>query len=934
MSNATALIVTIVLSLSTPTSAYAADSDPQGPPARLRCEFLVDPACIDQRAPRLSWEMTDERRGAAQTAYRILVANSPERLEADDGNLWDSGRVASDQSIHIEYRGKTLGSRARAFWKVCTWSEKGEKSAWSEPASWSIGLLEPGEWSAKWIGEPAVPASTQPSQPHPPALLRKEFAISTASPIRATAYVSALGLYELRLNGKRVGDHVLAPEWTDYRTRVQYQTIDVTSLVKFGPNAVAATVADGWYSGRIGLMTAVPGFVRRGAYGTRPRLLCQIELEFDDGHVERIVTDGTWKLSNDGPLRAADLLDGETHDARKKQPGWDFEGFDDRAWQSPLVDDSIRAKLVAQPNEPIRVTRDIEPLTIVENKPGVFIVDFGQNLVGWCRLSTRGPAGSTITLRHAEVLNPDGSLYTANLRAAAQTDRFTLEGDRDEAFEPQFTYHGFRYAEIAGVSQPPTKETLTARVVHSAPREVGEFECSVAMLNRLWRNILWTQRGNMHSTPTDCPQRDERCGWMGDILAFASMAGFNMDMAAFYTKWLADVRDAQASDGRFPDFAPHPFDPNRIFSGVPGWGDAGVVVPWVAYEMYADRRLLEQHYDAARRWVEWIRSNNPDLLWKNKRHNDYGDWLNADTLKMEGRPTKGAEMPKEAFGTAFFYRSTDLLSRIAAAIGRDEDAKRYAALAADIRTAFIKAYVQPDGKMLGDTQAGYAIALHFGLIPDDRRAAAVERMIAAFDRYDGLLSTGFHSTVPLMWELTNAGRTDLAYKLIGNRKMPSWGYEIDQGATTIWERWDGFVAGRGFQDPGMNSFAHYALGSVGEWMMGTIVGIHPQPLSPGFKRIRLAPQPGGDLTWARGAYESIHGRIEVAWKIDGDRVNFDVRVPANTTATLRIPTSDPENVQEGGSPAAKAAGVRWLERTPAAANLDLVAGRYTFVAKR
>ncbi|MCC7291593.1 MAG: family 78 glycoside hydrolase catalytic domain [Phycisphaerales bacterium] len=1072
-------------------------------PGLLRCEYLENPTGIDVRLPRLSWLPASgdpDARGLKQSAYQILAASSLDLLSKDMGDLWDSGQVASAQTVHVEYAGRPLVSRQPVFWKVRVWDGAGRPSAWSEAARWSMGLLEAGDWgSAKWIGDatPAPPISAahngyhteltssptevkwvqidlgaptvidgvtlHPARPYdwssdapglmfpvrfrvlagdkedgsdakpvvdrtgepqpppgetpqtfrfpagharyvrlliselrerdpghfaaalaemqvlhggeavstgkpvtakdsiehhdwsmknltdgdltsharrgydplPAPMLRRTFASKAASPKdirRATAHVTALGLYELRLNGRRVGDHLLAPEWTDYHRRVQVQSYDVTPLVQPGENAVGAILGDGWYAGEIGLAGVVPGGPPRAIYGRLPRLLCKLVIEYADGSTESVDSDGQWRSTLDGPIRTGDLLDGETYDARKEIAGWDKPGFDDKGWKPVAVVEAPTAALVAQPNEPIRVTREIKPVAVSEPQPGVFVYDLGQNMVGWCRLRVSGDAATTVTLRHAEVLNPDGTIYTANLRGAAQTDRFILKGGGEEVFEPHFTYHGFRYVEVTGLAAKPALEAITGRVLHSAAREVGSFECSDPMLNKLWQNVLWTQRANMHSTPTDCPQRDERCGWMGDILAFAPSACFNMDMAAFYTKWLRDTRDAQADDGRFADFSPNPYDSNVRMSGVPAWGDAGVFVPWTAYEFYGDRRILEEQYPAAVRWVEWIQSKNPDLLWKNARHNDYGDWLNADTLKLEGWPAKGAEVPKDVFATLFFFRSTQIVAQMAAVLGKQGDAAKFGKLAAGIREAFNKAYVNPDGRIEGDTQAGYAIALNFDLLPDALQAKAASYMVERFKPYDGQISTGFHSTVPLMLELTRRGYNDEAYRLVLNRKMPSWGYAIDHGATTIWERWDGHVEGRGFQDPGMNSFAHYAIGSVAEWMMKTLVGINPHPAAPGFRRVLIRPQPGSGVTWAKGSYDSLHGRVAVGWKLEAKLLRLSVEVPPNTTAEVHVPTSDPASVTEDGKPLAKAAGAKFLRAGAGAALYELGSGTYTIEA--
>ncbi|MBN1491992.1 MAG: glycoside hydrolase family 78 protein [Phycisphaerae bacterium] len=911
--------------------------------SRLRCEYLTDPLAIDAERPRLSWVVESDKRATMQTAYQILVATSPAALADDRGELWDSGKVASDATAQIEYAGSPLKTGTQVYWKVRVWTNHGEASPWSPIASWRMGMLSPDAWKAKWISSPRPLPDEQQLPARPSPMFRKAFAV--AKPVkRAIATVSALGLYELRMNGQRIGDHILAPEWTDYHTRVQYQAYDVTAALQPGDNAIAATLGDGWYAGRIGISHIVKNGPLRGHYGKRLRFLMQMDIEYADGSTETVITDGTWKTTDDGPIRKACILDGEVYDARKEMPGWDAPGFDDAAWQPVETQDSIDAVLVAQPNEPIRVTEELKPIAITEPAPGIYVVDFGQNLAGWCRLSVEGNAGTTIRLRHAEVLKDDGHIYRDNLRmealaktdpnlGARQEDQFILRGDGTETFEPHFTYHGFRYVELVGLPTKPTTKTITARVFHSTPPMAGTFACSSDLLNQLMHNIVWTHRDNMHSIPTDCPQRDERLGWSGDMLVFAQPACFNMDMAAFFTKWARDLRDDQADDGRFPDFAPHPYDANKLFSGVPAWGDVGVVVPWCQYVNYGDKRALAAHFDAARRWVDWIQKNNPDLLWKNKRNNDYGDWLNGDTLKLEGFPKGEAQVPKEVFATAFFQHSTELVARMAAVLGREADAQKYAKLAGDIREAFQKAYITEDGRVQGHTQAGYALALHFNLMPEALREKAEDHMAERIAAYKNHISTGFHTTIMLMKELTRCGRSDLAYMLINNRTIPSWGYTIDQGATTIWERWDGYVEGRGFQDPGMNSFNHYAIGSVGEWMYRTILGINPDETQPGYKHFTLRPVPGGGLTSAKGSYASIRGTIESAWMLDGDTLTLTIEVPANTTATLFVPATDTAAVTESGKPASEAEGVKFMRMEDGAAVYEVGSGAYRFASR-
>ncbi len=910
--------------------------------AYLRTEYLTDPMGIDEQQPRLSWVLEADARGVRQTAYQVLVASSEALLGQEKGDLWDSGKVESDQMAQIAYAGKPLTAEQDAFWKVRVWTQDGQASPWSPVARWRTGLMAPADWKAKWISlpGPAPAAKSLPARPSP--VFRKEFELGKRIQ-RAVVTATSLGMYELRINGQRVGDRLLTPEWTNYHKRVEYQTYDVTDLVKPGANAVGATLGDGWYAGRLGISHIVKDGPLRGHYGTKLALLMQMRVYYADGSSDLVVTDGTWKVTDDGPIRKACILDGEVYDSRKELKGWDTAGFDDSAWTAAELTGEVKAKLVAQPNEPIKVTEEIKPVAITEPKPGVYVVDFGQIVAGWCRIKVRAAAGTTVTLRHAEVLQDDGMIYRDNLRmkplggelGARQEDQFTLNGTGAQVFEPHFTYHGFRYVEVTGLPEPLSKNLILARVFHSAPPMAGSFECSSPLLNKLMKNIVWTHRDNMHSVPTDCPQRDERMGWMGDMLVFAQPACFNMDMAAFFTKWIVDIRDDQADDGRFPDFAPHPYNPNALFSGVPAWGDAGVVVPWRVYVNYGDKRALAEHFEACKRWVDFIHDHNPDLLWKKNCNNDYSDWLNGDTLQLEGLgfPKGEAQIPKEVFSTAFFQHSTELTAKMARVLGLQADAEKYGRLADGIRDAFIKAYVADDGRVKGNTQSAYAIALDFNLLPQDKREAAAQHMVERIKAYKDHISTGFHTTVMLMNQLTAADRSDVAYMLVNNRTIPSWGYTIDQGATTVWERWDGYMAGRGFQDPGMNSFCHYAIGSVGEWMYRSILGINPDEQQPGYRHFFLRPQVGGGLTWAKGGYDSISGRIVSEWKVDGDDFSWKITVPPNTTATVYVPTSDPATVRESGKAAALADGVSANGKVAGAAVFKVESGTYRFTSK-
>jgi len=1081
------IFVMLVL-LSVPTVAVLAGLEP----TQLRCEYRIDPAGLDVASPRLSWVVHAEEQRQKQTAYRIRVASSPERLNREIGAnddsppLWDSGKVASDQTIHIVYRGRRLTSRQAVWWKVRVWDKDGQPSAWSRPAHWTMGLLNRSDWQAQWIADPSGEENTAP-EPHngyhsefstqtastkwvvvdlgkpqtidavrlfparpydyadtpgflfplrfkievanrenfadarlavdhtahdeanpgtnapvyrfaptrarfvrltvtklanrdadnyafalaemeilrndenvarhaaasaldsvetgpwalanltdgvtttlapgaapgalPATMVRKSFTVPDKVR-RATVYVTALGLYELHINGHRVGDHILAPEWTSYRKRVQYQSYDVTDLLREGDNIVGALVGEGWYAGRL---MAMPRF----SYGSNPRFLCQLELERADGARQIVATDASWRSTTAGPIRASGIYDGEVYDAREEQPGWDQPGFDDSAWHPVAVGATHASpRPVWRPNEPIRVVKELTPVKLTEPASGTYVFDLSQNMVGWCRIRVQGTAGQTITMRHAEMLNDDGTLYTANLRGAPQVNRYIPARDGAVVFEPHFTYHGFRFIELTGLATPPARDAVVGRVFHSTSPDTGTFECSDPSLTQLMQNIVWTQRANLMSTPTDCPQRDERFGWMGDIQAFSQTAIFNMDMAAFFTKFAQDVRDDQAADGRFPDFAPHPGDPNQTFSGVPAWGDAGTIVPWRAYQNYADERLLARHFNAARRWVDYVHGQNPDLIWAKGRGNDYNDWLNGNWVRQAGWPNEGGAVPNEVFATAFFAHSTEIVAKMAQVTGRTADARRHRDLFERIKAAFNERFVDPNGRIEGDTQAGYALALNFDLLPEPVRPKAVKHLLAGIKRYNGHLSTGIQTSHRAMLELSRYDHDDIAWKLLTNRTFPSWLYMIDNGATTIWERWDGYVKGRGFQDAGMNSFNHWAFGAIGEWMWRHIIGLNPDETRPGWKHFTIAPRPGGGLTWAKGRYDSIRGPIESAWRIEDQHLSLRVAIPANTTATVIVPTATPDAPLAADS----IPGVAFERSLPHARVYGVDSGQYAFTA--
>jgi alpha-L-rhamnosidase len=862
-------------------------------PYGLTTEQRTEPLGLGETHPRLSWKLRSDRRGAAQTAFRI-TATVLGRL------VWDTGRRESDESVLVPWDGPLLQSATRYEWSVEVWDETGAVSGAAQ--TWfETGLLHQDDWTAVWIGRDPVnlplvdpPTDEERSFPGPagsPLHLRRSFDVSV-QPVRARLYATARGVYEPSLNGQRVGDLELAPGWTEYRHRLQYQTYDVTEQVRAGANVLSAIVADGWWSGHVGFDPSRPA----RHYGTAPGYLAQLVLDFADGSRQVIATDGGWS-ERPGPIRAADLLMGQFVDARRS--AWDGDGF-----RPVAVLDTEPGPLVAEPDHPIRVTAEVSAAAVNGR-----IVDFGQNLVGRVRLRIRGAEpGRRIVIRHAEVL-ADGELYLDNLRRAAATDTYVTAGG-DEVFEAQFTYHGFRYVEVSGYPGVLGPGDVTARVLHNDTPFTGRFECSDPMVEQLQANIVRGQRGNFVAVPTDCPQRDERLGWLADAQVFAPTATRNADVSAFFARWLRDVVDGQDADGAFRDVAPVMVLDRE---GAPAWGDAGVIIPWLLWRTYGDRRTLERSFDAMAAWVEHIRRHNPDLLWRHRTGNSYGDWLQVD-----------AETSRDVLSTAYFAHSTRIVADAADVLGRAE-AGEYRALHDKIRSAFIDAYVGEDGTVEGGTQTAYLLALGFDLLPEGLIPAAVDHLAADIEKRGNRLTTGFVGVSLLCPVLTEHGREDLAYALLHQEEFPSWGYSIRHGATTIWERWDGWTEHSGFQSAAMNSFNHYSLGSVGDWLFGRVAGIDQAPGSVAYKELLLRPTPGGKLTWARAEQETARGRVCCGWDLDGDQLTVVVAVPPGSTAVLEIPTPDPGSVRHDDVPVTAVPSAR-------GATLRLTSGRYTFTA--
>ncbi|TDC90154.1 glycoside hydrolase family 78 protein [Actinomadura sp. 7K507] len=729
--------------------------------------------------------------------------------------------------------------------------------------------------------------------------LRKDFTVGKKV-ARARLYSTALGVYSAEINGRRVGGDELTPGWTDYAKRVQYQTYDVTKLLRRGGNAIGATLSPGWYSGHIAIFGP-------GQYGDRPWFRGHLQIDYTDGTSQKVATDPSWR-SGVGPVQTSDLLMGEEYDAREQTPGWSRPGFEAPGWKPVLLNEEADPLPVAQAAAPTRVQQEIDPVKITSPEPGVHIFDLGQNMVGTVRLRVSGEAGQKVTLRHGEVLNDDGTLYTANLRTAKATDTYTLKGGGTETYTPRHTFHGFRYVEVTGYPGTPDLDAVTGRVMHTAEPFTMSFKTDVKMLNQLHRNITWGQRGNFLSIPTDTPARDERMGWSGDINVFGRTATYNMQSARFLTKWMQDMRDAQPADGSFPDVAPKV---GFLGGGSAGWGDAGVTVPWNLYQAYGDRQVLVDNYAAMQKWITYLEEHSEGLL---RPASGYGDWLNVD-----------AETPKDVIGTAYFAHSAALVAETARTLGKDADAERYDDLAGRVRAAFNEAYVTEGGaRIKGDTQTAYALALEFGVLPENARKPAADRLVELIKARDWHLSTGFLGTPELLPVLTKTGHTDVAYRLLQQKTYPSWGYQIGKGATTMWEHWDSIRPDGGFEDPAMNSFNHYAYGAVGEWMYQHIAGISAG--EPGYRRTVIRPRPGGDVRRADATYDSVYGPVSTRWSLNGDRFSLHVSVPVNTTAEVWVPAADAGDVSQRGA--------KFLRMQDGAAVFEVGSGSYRFTTSR
>jgi alpha-L-rhamnosidase len=1047
-------------------------------PFNLQCEYRADPLGIDVTQPRLSWQVQSTERDQRQSAYEILVADSQELLQHDRGNLWDSGRIAGDQTVNLTYSGRPLASGVRCFWKVKVWDQNGKPSNWSKPALWSMGLLAAQDWQGQWIGsdegEPpyefsdakwlwypegnpaesapvctryfrhvfeipsaqairaatmvmtaddqfrlfvngqeagngdgwgspqkiaigsllkpgknvlAVEARNVGNQPNPAGLigklnivfeqgdgltldtdgswksatnadngwnggafddsgwvtakvlgeygmpswgiignedrrlparyLRREFNLDKKIK-QATAYVCGLGLFELYVNGKKVSDDVLSPALSEYAKRAFYLTFDVTAQLKRGRNAIGVILGNGrFFSPRSGMQS----------FGY-PKLLSQLNVEYTDGTTAQIVSDGHWKLTTAGPLRANNEYDGEEYDARLEMSGWCQPDFDDSKWQAAQLVQPGAPALSAQIGEPIRIMDTVHPVAITNPKPGVYIFDLGQNIGGWCRMQVSGPSGTVVTLRHAESLNQDGTLYTANLRTAKAEDVYTLKGLGVETYEPRFTYHGFRYVEVTGFPGKPALDAIEGKVVCDAVPEAGDFVCSNPLLNQIYHNIFWTTRDNYRSMPTDLP-RDERQGWMGDRQEVSKGETYLFNVAPLYAQWLTDIKDDQHANGSVPDVCPAYWS---LYQDGVVWASSYLIIPDMLYDQYDDLGILQTHYDSMKKWADYMASFLADGIMP---RNTYADWCFPPKSPAEMTVINSSDPKLTTSGTlmstAVFYHDLRLMARSARLLGKTDDAEHFDDLASQVKVAFNRRFYDSSlGYYDNGTQTACVLPLAFGLVPDEDKTAVFTHLVNKItEESDNHLGTGLIGGHYLMRVLSDNGRPDLAYRIATQTTYPSWGYMISKGATTIWELWNGDTA-----DSGMNSRNIVMLiGDLDIWLHEYLAGIRPDPSDPGFKNIIIKPEAVAGLTWVKDGYDSIHGHISSEWHQARGKFDSQISIPANTSATVYLPAKDLQSVSEGGKSVEQSIGVKYLRQENSRVVLQVGSGNYNFAVK-
>ena len=872
----------------------------------LRTEYATNPLGLETQHPRLSWMIHSSQRSENQTAYEVLAASSREQLQPGKADLWDSGRIASDQSIQVPYRGKALESRQQVYWKVRVWDKAGAASEYSEPAKWEMGLLTPADWRAQWVGY-------APGWNGSALFFRYHFNIK--KPVKqARTYIAGLGYYELHLNGQKVSDRVLEPGFTTFTKRVLYGTYDVGELIRQGGNAIGVVVGNGWY----------------GA----PKLLVQLEVTYTDGTRDSFDTHGDFQDENwvvtAGPIVSNSIYDGEVYDARLERPGWDMpeRGQNDLSdryhqWVTTDAAEGPGGKLVSSTINPIKIVQTLRPKTITEVKPGIFVYDAGQNLAGWAELRVKGQRGDTVKMRFAENLKSDGTVDQENLRKADAEDTYILKGGDEEKWEPRFTYHGFRYVQMEGFPGTPTLDNILVKVVRSSVDRAGQIETSNEVINKVQSMIWWTEASNLYSVPTDCPQRDERMGWLNDLTVRTEESVYNFQMGRFYTKFLNDIQDTQDEKGTITDTAPfrwgqRPADPV----------DASyLLLSWNLYLHYNDKRVIEEHFDSYKAWVDYLATMAKDGIID---YGTWGDWSPPQAESIDGSRGWSAvskNTPYSLMSTAFYSYTAHLLADMARILSRKDDAAKYDAIAkkeADIFNA--KFWDEKAGGYAANNQAGNSIALYMNLVPADRVQRVVDNLVNDVKAHDYHLTTGNICTKYLLEALVAHGHADVAYQIAKQETYPSWGFMIANGATTLWERWE-LMNGYG-----MNSHNHPMMGSVSAWFYKYLAGIVYEPATPGFKHFVIHPYAVGDLKWVHSSYASMYGPIRSDWSKEDNCLHLKVSVPANTTATVYVPAADKSKVTEGSKPATEAQGVKWVRDENGSSVFEVGSGDYDFMA--
>ena len=873
----------------------------------LQCEYRDCPLGIDERHPRISWQLVSYQRDVCQTGYRVQVAAD----QAFTAVVWDTGWRDSDQSVQLPYEGEELQPRSRYYYRVRACDNKGNDSGWSETAFWETGMLNKTEWKAEWITAGREEEYRLEISP----LLRRSFTIHGAVQ-SARIYATALGLYALYINGGRVGDALFTPGWTSYRDRLQYQTYDVSALLREGENVVGAMLGNGWYAGYIAWGGG------RGYYGDRRALLLQMHIRYADGREEVLLTDGEWKSAG-GPILMSEIYHGETYDARLEKEGWGLPGYDASDWDNGMLYSYTKDILIAQENLPPKIVEEIQPVAVFSTPMGETVLDFGQNMVGYVRFSVQGKRETVVTLKHAEVLDRDGNFYTENLKGAKQTVTYILKGQGRETYEPHFTYQGFRYVRVEGYPGEILPENFTGCVIHSGMEQSGSFSCSHELVNQLNRNILWSQKGNFLDVPTDCPQRDERHGWTGDAQMFIRTACFHMDTALFYTKWLRDLAVDQSHLGGMPAVVPNVRGGSDSSSAA--WGDAATICPWTLYLCYGDKRVLERQYESMKQWVEYIRKqgDNP-YLWNTGFH--FGDWLALDAKPGAWTGATSADF----IATAFYAYSTRLLMKTAKVLNKREDACIYQNVYTHILQHFRQEFVTPNGRLTESTQTAHVLALLFDLVEEKDRKRTADTLASLLKTNANHLNTGFVGTPYLCHALSQNGYNDLAYTLLLQTDCPSWLYPVTKGATTIWEHWDGIKEDGSFWDKEMNSFNHYAYGAVGDWLYRSVVGLDTDESLPGYKHIHISPRPGKGLTFAKASYQSLYGEIQAGWELSAGKMTVHTTIPVNTTATLTLPGAVLEEVRENGERLDASCDVEHPVQLEEGIRLRIGSGSYVF----